>query len=105
VSKVFLYISHNVCILWSEITEVLKFKDHLKNLVTEMDYNNISIKLLEEEFPQEDSKVKVTLEYLLARYISVDFLQNHEAHTKRRNSKTHLNLLQLKQNHANFSST
>ena len=52
----------------SEITEVLKFKDHLKNLVTEMDYNNISIKVLEEEFPQEDSKVKVTLEYLLARY-------------------------------------
>ena len=52
----------------NEITEVLKFKDHLKDLVTEMGYNNISIKLLEEEFPKEDSKVNVTLEELLARY-------------------------------------
>ena len=33
-----------------------------------MGYNNISIKLLKEEFPQEDSKVKVTLEDLLAKY-------------------------------------
>jgi hypothetical protein len=33
-----------------------------------MGYSNISIKLLEEEFPQEDSKVKVTLQGLLARY-------------------------------------
>jgi hypothetical protein len=52
----------------NEITKVLEFKDHLKDLVTEMGYNNISIKLLEEEFPQEDSKVTVTLEDLLARY-------------------------------------
>ena len=52
----------------NEITEVLKFKDHLKDLVTEMGYNNISIKLFEEEFPQEDSKVKLKLEDLLARY-------------------------------------
>jgi hypothetical protein len=51
----------NIHNIRKRITEVLKFKDHLKNLVTEMDYNNISIKLLEEEFPQEDSKVKVTL--------------------------------------------
>jgi hypothetical protein len=36
-----------------------------KKLVTEMDYNNISIKVLEEEFPQEDSKVKLKLEDLL----------------------------------------
>jgi transcriptional regulator of heat shock response len=47
----------------NEITEVLKFKDHLKDLVTEMGYNNISIKLFE-----EDSKVKVKLQNLLARY-------------------------------------
>jgi hypothetical protein len=33
-----------------------------------MGYNNISIKLFEEEFPQEDSKVKLKLEDLLARY-------------------------------------
>jgi hypothetical protein len=36
-------------------------------VVNEMGYNNISIKLLEEKFPQEDSMVKVTLEDLLAR--------------------------------------
>jgi len=52
----------------NEITEVLKFKDHFKDLVIEMGYNNISIKLLEEEFPLEDSKDKVTLDDLLARY-------------------------------------
>jgi type III secretory pathway lipoprotein EscJ len=43
-----------------EITKVLEFKNHLKDLVTEMGYNNISIKLLEEKFSQEDSMVKVT---------------------------------------------
>lgn len=51
-----------------ELTEVYKFKYHLEDLVTEMGYNNISIKLLEEELSQEDSKVQVTLEDLLTRY-------------------------------------
>ena len=62
-----------------EITEVLEFKDHLKDLVTEMGYNNISIKLLEEKFSQEDSMVKVTLEDLLARctYIFVYISKNY----------------------------
>ena len=43
----------------NEIIELLEFKNHLKELVTEMGFDNIRIKLLE-----EDSKVTVTLEGL-----------------------------------------
>ena len=36
-----------------------------------MDYNNISIKVLEEEFPQEDSKVTVIFVYISKDYTPV----------------------------------
>ena len=67
----------------NEITEVLKFKDHLKDLVTEMGYNNISIKLLEEEFHQEDGKDTVKLNDLFAKcgYIFV-YISKHSVPTR-----------------------
>ena len=62
----------------NDITEVLKFENHLKDLVTELGYNNISIKLLEEEFHQEDGKETVKLNDLFAKcgYIFVYISKN-----------------------------